>query len=150
VGDSWHVVLNGVGFLNPSALWDGGTYAVETTLSALTSVSENEELLNARLEEDDPLGTIAANFVPVWYQVLPGLDIKMPLNLSYTYTGEVAPMAFGGTRKFGAGSAGFIFEYQQKWRADLKYNFNFGPRKDGLPGNVGDRGNVSLTIKRTF
>jgi hypothetical protein len=150
VGDSWHVVLNGVRFLSPSPLWDGGTWAFETTLSQLDSVSEHEELLAPRLEDKDVLGTIAGRFSPQWFQVLPGLDVRMPLSVSYTYMGEIAPIAFGGTKKFGSGAVGLALDYQQKWRADLKYNFYFGPRKDGLSGNVGDRGNVSLTIKRTF
>lgn len=150
VGDSWHVVLNGVKFLSPSVLWDGGAWSFETTLSRLESVSEHEELLAPRLEDKDVLGTIAFNFNPQWFQVAPGLDIRLPINFSYTYMGEIAPIAFGGTKKFGNGAVGLRFDYQQKWRADLRYAFNFGPRKDGLSGNVGDRGNVSLTIKRTF
>jgi len=150
VGDSWHLVLNGVKFLSPSRFWDGGAWSFETTLSQLDNVSENEELLAPRLEDKDVLGTIAANFNPQWFQVMPGLDVRMPINLSYTYMGEIAPIAFGGTKKFGNGAVGVRLDYQQKWRADLKYSFWFGPRKDGLSGNVGDRGNVSLTIKRTF
>ncbi|MEE4144449.1 MAG: DUF1302 family protein [Halieaceae bacterium] len=149
VGDTAHIVLNAVGLLSPSALWDGGNYAVETTASTLLDVTENEELLNPNLEEHELSGNIAFNFVPVWYQVMPGLDVKLPLNVAYTYAGDAPPIAFGGTKKFGNASAGFIFEYQGEWRADLKYNYNFGPR-DGISGNVKDRGNVSLTVKRTF
>jgi len=150
VGDSWHIVLNGVKFLSPSALWDGGAWSFETTLSKLVSVSEHKELLSPRLEDKDVLGTIAFNFNPQWFQVMPGLDIRLPINISYTYMGEIAPIAFGGTHKFGSGAVGVRFDYQQKWRADVRYSYNFGPRKEGLSGNVGDRGNISFTIKRTF
>ena len=150
VGDTAHIVLNGVGLLSPSDFWDGGTYAVETTASTLMKVTDNEELLNPSVQKHEITGTIAANFVPVWYQVMPGLDLKFPINIGYTYTGDAPPIAFGGTKKYGSGAVGFIFEYQQEWRADLKYNFNFGPREPGIAGNVKDRGNVSLTVKRTF
>ena len=45
---------------------------------------------------------------------------------------------------------GIRLDYQQKWQAVLRYNFNFGPREEGIPGNTVDRGNVNLTVKRTF
>ena len=150
VGDTVHLVLNAVGLLSPSPLWDGGNYAVETTASTLMKVTDNKELLNPSVEKHELTGTIAFNFTPVWYQVMPGLDLKFPINFAYTYTGDAPPIGFGGTKKYGSGAAGFIFEYQQKWRADLKYNYNFGPREPAIAGNVKDRGNVSLTIKRTF
>lgn len=149
VGDTAHIVLNAVSLLGPSDFWDGGNYAVETTASTLLDVTDNEELLSPNLKKHKLTGTIAFNFAPVWYQVAPGLDLKFPINFAYTYSGNASPIAFGGTKKYGNGSVGFIFEYQQTWRADLKYNYRFGPRS-GIGGNVKDRANVSLTIKRTF
>ena len=150
VGESWHVVLNGVKFLNPSTFWDGGAYSFELTFSRVEDVTENEYLLHPRLRDKEVLGTAAFNFNPQWFQVRPGLDIRTPINISYTYMGEISPIAFGGTKNFGAGAVGIQLDYQQKWQAVLRYNFNFGPREEGIPGNTVDRGNVNLTVKRTF
>lgn len=150
VGDTAHIVVNAVGLLSPSDFWDGGAWAVETTASTLLKVTDNKELLHPSVQKHEITGTIAANFAPVWFQVSPGLDLRTPITIAYTYTGDAPPIAFGGTKKYGSGSAGVRLDYQQTWRADLKYNYNFGPREPAIAGNVKDRGNVSLTIKRTF
>jgi hypothetical protein len=132
VGDTIHFVLNGLKLLSPSRFYDGGEWVFETTLSKLDS------------------GTIAFTFAPRWYQVLPALDITLPINISYNYMGEVAPLAFGGTKNYGSGAITLRADYQQTWQADLRFAYSFGPRDEGLEGNVTDRDNISLTIKRTF
>jgi hypothetical protein len=148
-GDTWHVVINGVGFLPPTSFWDGGSYAVETTFSSLISVSDNEELLAPNVNEGDVTSTIAVNISPTWYQVLPATDLRVPISLSYTISGDAPPIAFGGTKEYGNASIALRFDYDQAWQADLRYAFNFGP-VDGLSGNTTDRGNLSFTVKRTF
>ena len=150
VGDSAHFVLNGLQFLSPSRFYDGGTWLFETTLSKVVSVSENKQLLNPRLDDKDILGTIAVTFAPKWYQVIPGLDLALPINFSYNYTGEVAPQIFGGTYEYGSGAVTLRADYQQVWRADLRFAYGFGDREPALAGNTTDRNNVCLTIKRTF
>jgi hypothetical protein len=150
VGDTIHFVLNGLQLLSPTRFWDGGQWLFETTLSKLDSVTDNEELLNERLEDKDVLGTIAVTFAPRWYQVRPGLDITLPINISYNYMGEVAPQIFGGTKNYGSGAVTLRADYQNVWQFDLRYAYSFGPRDEGLAGNTIDRDNISLTIKRTF
>ena len=150
VGDTIHFVLNGLKLLSPSRFYDGGEWVFETTLSKLDSVTDNRNLLNERLADKDVFGTIAFTFAPRWYQVLPALDITLPINISYNYMGEVAPLAFGGTKNYGSGAITLRADYQQTWQADLRFAYSFGPRDEGLEGNVTDRDNISLTIKRTF
>lgn len=150
VGDTMHFVLNGLKLLSPSSFYDGGTWLFETTLSKVDSVTDNKQLLNDRLVDKDVLGTIAATFAPKWYQVMPGLDLTLPINISYNYMGEVAPQIFGGTKNYGSGAVTLRADYKQVWQADLRYAYSFGPRDEGLAGNTIDRDNISLTIKRTF
>lgn len=149
IGDSWHVVLNGVGVLAPSAIWDGGTWSVETVLAAMASVSENEHLLNENVIEGKVTSTINVAFTPVWFQVLPALDLRLKLNAGWGMTGGAAPIAFGGSRHRGNAGITFRFQYDQVWESDLRYAFFYGER-EGLGGNTIDRANVSFTIKRTF
>ncbi len=150
-GDSAHLVLNGMKFLSPSSLWDGGIWLFETTLSKVVSVNKkNEHLLHPRLRDKDVLGTIAVTFAPAWFQVAPGLDLKLPMNISYNYMGEVAPQIFGGAKNYGNGAVTLRAEYNNVWTADLRYAYSFGPRDEGLAGNVIDRDNISFMIKRTF
>tara|TARA_R110002110_G_scaffold205066_1_gene416708 strand:- start:106645 stop:108582 length:1938 start_codon:yes stop_codon:yes gene_type:complete len=150
VGDSVHFVLNGLQFLSPSRFYDGGTWLFETTLSKVTKVTENEQLLNPRLDGKDTLGTIAVTFAPKWFQVIPGLDLALPINISYNFMGEVAPQIFGGTHEYGSGAVTLRADYQQVWQADLRFAYSFGDREPALVGNTIDRNNVSFTVKRSF
>ncbi len=149
-GDSWHVVVNALGFLKPNKLWDGGTYIVEMTFSSLAKVKGHPELRHPDIHKGKLTTTLAINLTPTWYQVLPSLDVKVPVNFGYTFTGEAPPLAFGGTEEYGSGSFGVGLEYKQQWFVDLKYNYNIGPRLPALDGQRKDRGNVALTIQRTF
>ncbi|MBK8308609.1 MAG: DUF1302 family protein [Gammaproteobacteria bacterium] len=148
-GDVWTLVVNGVGFLDPGALWDGGSYAVEMTFAALTAYGDNEQLASKYIDENDIATTIGLSFAPQWYQVMPSLDLKLPFTLSYGINGH-SPLRGGGDADLGIASIGLSFEYQQVWTIDTKYNMFFGEQENGSLGNLIDRDNVALTIKRTF
>ncbi|NQX89475.1 MAG: DUF1302 family protein, partial [Halioglobus sp.] len=64
-GDTVHIVLNGVGFLNADwGLWEGGSYVVEVTASRLLHFNENEQFANVFIREDKWCSTVAGRFVP--------------------------------------------------------------------------------------
>jgi len=149
-GDTWHVIVNGLGFLDPGRFWDGGAYIIEATFSSLIDFEKFEERAEPRIREDSLCTTIAVNFTPQWYQVIPSLDMKMPLSISYAISGDQAPIANGGNEGIGNGSAGLSFEYAQAWTIDFKYSFIFGSSDNGPVGNIADHDNISLTVKRTF
>ena len=148
-GDVWTLVVNGLGFLDPGALWDGGSYAVELTFAALTAYGENEALASKYIDENDVATTIGIAFAPQWYQVMPSVDLKMPFTLSYGINGH-SPLRGGGDTDLGIASIGLSFEYQQVWTFDAKYNMFFGEQENGSLGNLIDRDNVAFTVKRTF
>lgn len=148
-GDVWTLVVNGLGFLDPGALWDGGSYAVELTFAALTAYGQNENLASKYIDENDVATTIGIAFAPQWYQVMPSLDLKMPVTLSYGINGH-SPLRGGGDQSLGIASIGLAFEYSQVWLIDAKYNMFFGDQDRGSLGNLIDRDNVSFTVKRTF
>jgi hypothetical protein len=149
VGDTWHIVFNGVGLLEPTSFWDGGAYSFELTASSLIDVTDNEQLLNPKIKEGAIASTIAIGFSPTWFQVLPALDLTLRINGNVGMSGEAPVIAFGGTKGFGAAAVGFDFNYRSVWRSSIRYNWNFGPR-DAIAGNTTDRGNLNLSITRTF
>lgn len=148
-GDVMSLVVNGLGFLDPSAFWDGGSYAVEFTATSLLSYGDNEEVASKYIDENDIATTIYAVFAPQWYQVRPSLDLKMPMSVSYGINGH-SPLRGGGDQSLGIASIGLSFEYSQVWLIDAKYNVFFGDQDRGSLGNLIDRDNVSFTVKRTF
>ena len=151
VGDSWHVNMNALHFLNGDwGLWQGGTAIIEATFSMLDSCNENCELLDVRVNEDRVVSQIAAIFRPTWFQVRPGWDLTLPMSVNYTIDGEKSPMSFGGDEEAGSASIGAQVNIDQKWIATAAYNARFGPVRAGIGGLLKDRDNVTLTVKRTF
>ena len=151
VGDSWHVNLNGLKFLNGDwGLWDGGTAILEATFSMLDSCTRNCQLLDSRVNEQRVVSQIAGVFLPTWYQVRPGWDLSLPLSFSYTIDGEKSPLSFGGDEEGGSASVGLRLNIDQKWIVSAAYNARFGPVLAGVGGLLKDRDNVSFTVKRTF
>ncbi len=150
-GDTVHIVLNGVGFLNGQwGLWDGGSYIVEVTASNLLHFEENEELANVFIREDKWCSTIAGRFTPIWYQVRPGWDLSAPATFGMGTSCRQASTAGGGNQEVGNGSLGLAVDIDQAWNVALKYNVFFGPQSNGPAAYIKDRDNLSLTVKRTF
>lgn len=148
-GDVLSLVVNGLGFLEPNALWDGGSYAAEFTATSLLSYGDNAQVASKYINENDVATTIYAVFAPQWYQVMPSLDLKIPMSVSYGINGH-SPLRGGGDQSLGIASIGLAFEYSQVWLIDAKYNMFFGDQDRGSLGNLIDRDNVSFTVKRTF
>ncbi|MFK8050039.1 MAG: DUF1302 domain-containing protein [Halioglobus sp.] len=149
VGDTWSLVVNGLGFLSDNGWWEGGSYVVEGTFSMLDDCTESCELLDPVVEEGRIVSSIAGVFKPTWFQVLPGWDMSMPISVSYTIHGK-SPFTFGGDEGRGNGSVGLEFNINEVWNFQAKYNVFFGPVTAGIGGLLKDRDNISLTLKYTI
>lgn len=155
VGDTQHLILNTVGLLNGTSLWDGGSYIVEFVASWISDVSKNEELLRTTSSKSDISSAISVAFVPEYYQVFAGTDMKIPMSVSYTLdTGGKDPdepaIGLGGNPGVGNASIGLDFNIRQTWNVTARYNAFFGSADNGIGGGLTDRDNLSLTVKRTF
>jgi hypothetical protein len=150
-GDTAHIVINGLGFLNGGwGLWDGGTYAAELTVSQLTKFKDFEEKANAYIKDDNLCSNIAGIFKPTWYQVRPGWDFSARATFNVAMSCKQAPNSAGGNSRVGNASIGGSFDIEQTWNVALNYNMYYGPQKHAGASFIKDRDNVSLTVKRTF
>lgn len=149
-GDTWHVVVNGLGLLNDNGFWEGGSWILEASFSMLDDCKANCFYADERLIEGRIVSGIGGVFRPTWYQVWPGTDMTVPIALSYTIDGEKAPIAFGGDEEGGNASIGVEFDINQRWLLSARYNAFFGPATAGIGGLLKDRDNVSITAKMTF
>jgi hypothetical protein len=103
--------------------------------------------------------TGALNFTPTWYQVLPGVDLSMPLSIASGLFG-VSAVSTGGSAKNGSYSAGFAFDILARYTATLNYSGFFGNYRADATGGISssgdifallkDRDMVTLTLKATF
>jgi hypothetical protein len=181
-GDTMHAVVNFLTLLPKTPVFDTGSAILEFAYGRWNRVSENGQYFTGQagtniLGQPTNLGvghatrdnsTVTLNLVPEWKQVLPGVDMAMPLNFSMGMHGNAATLT-GGTEGTGSYSAGISIDVFAKYKIDLTYASFFGkvhPDAQGQvmpPGLEGagqgaadaiallkDRDLLSLTLKATF
>ena len=177
-GDTWHAVINGVGLIPKTPLFDQAAWIAELTWSHWSKVTSGKDLFMAKgyapceangtsrpqdLDKWDGCTTkdfvgIGLGFTPTWFQVLPGVDLSAPMTYAVGVSGNAATV-FGGNQGLGNYTIGLGADVLQKYRFDLKYIDFVGRYRDngtsvttqnGLTTFLKDRGFVSLTFKATF
>lgn len=160
VGKTAHAQVSWVYVMSASPLWDGGSFIGEVAYHRITSVTANEAML-------DPNGTRDASavrvlFTPTYYQVLPGLDLSVPVGTGYGLSGRSLVIPNFAPFHGGDYSVGLAGEYQKEWRISLTYNGYYGsaagitiPPNSPQPYNsylqtLRDRNYIVLSVARTF
>lgn len=170
-GDTLHGVLNAIGSLSPTPLYDGASWSAELTWSRWLSVNSDPLHLfkgssaykavptNIDAVTRDAYG-LAINFTPTWYQVFPGGDLSMPLSFSQGINGNSA-VSSGGNEDAGSYAVGLALDVYSRYRFDLKYVDYFGDYStnpvtgaaltpSGSQAMLEDRGAVYFTFKTTL
>lgn len=175
-GDTWHALVNFVGVVPKTPLFDAASWAAEVQMARWSKVRSGANLFNAlgyapcnatatAPAKDKWDGCVTKNyagigfgFTPSWFQVLPGVDLSAPLTYAIGIHGN-SPTVNGGNEGLGNYSVGLAADVQQRYRFDLKYIDYIGRYKsnatqvtstNGLTTYLKDRGAVSLTFKTTF
>ena len=169
-GDTWHALVNAMGAIPKTALFDSASWAAELQWSKWSKVRSGAGLFNAVgftpcVGKDKWDGCVTKDYVgasiaftPTWYQVFPGVDVSAPMSYAVGISGNSATV-FGGNEALGNYTIGLSADVHQKYRFDLKYIDYVGRYKDngtavtstnGLTTFLRDRGFVSLTFKTTF
>jgi len=176
VGRTGHLNLSGIYVLQPSALWEGG--AVLSELAYNRRLAVTRDIFAPSKGETGVNGGLAGNttkdawafrmiFEPQYFQVLPGLDISVPIAIGYNFGGRSSSMFkfAGGVSDGGDYSIGVKGTYQNVWKVSLAYTDYFG--KEGTltetlsPGNAAprqlsydqslkDRGFLAFSVSLTY
>jgi hypothetical protein len=165
LGDTYHGLINVIEVFPRTALFDTATLQGELTWNQWARVTQNEAVFkgNSAYTGIDKVSknafSLAINFTPTWFQVLPGMDLLLPLTWSQGISGNSA-VQFGGNKNAGTWSAGVAADLYQKYRFQLSYNKFFGDYSttatgamnvpNGTSAALSDRGWVSFTFKTTF
>ena len=165
LGNTWHGVVNGIAVLPKTALFDTASVLAELSWMHLSSVTQNEAVYKGRADYvgiDKPTSTyvgLAINFTPTWYQVLPGVDLTLPVTWDQGISGTAATL-LGGNKNAGNWSIGLGATIDQKYLVNLSYIAYYGKHDTDPTGaattfagpfaGLADRGWTSLTIKTTF
>ncbi|MDM0047421.1 DUF1302 domain-containing protein [Variovorax sp. J22R115] len=164
-GDTVHGVLNAIGSVPSTPLFNSASWSGELTWNRWTSVTQGAQYFKGRDSytaidkvSKDYFG-LALNFAPTWYQVFPGADLSMPLSYSVGLSGNSA-VASGGNKNAGSFAVGLGLDLYSKYRFDLKYIGYFGDYTLNTAGAIAvangsqtylrDRGAIFLTFKTTL
>lgn len=169
-GDTIHFLVNYLGILKKTPLWDAGSYIVEFDYNNWLQTTENESMFKGRSSyttidraTEEGAGIISVNFTPQWLQVLPGVDLSLPMSVSYGLWG-ISAMTNAGAENEGTWGVGLQFDIYNKYKVGLSYVSFFGTvdvdpttgvatNKAGAgSGTAGlrDRDFLALTLKTSF
>jgi len=161
VGDSLHFNLSAISVLGATPLWHGASFIGEFAYNQRMRITKNADQL-------DPNATKTASaiqfvFQPEYFQVLPGLDLQVPIGVGYGINGHssvAGVSALMPSERGGNVSIGIKGEYQKTWQTSLNYTKYFGPKDAVIDQQFppalsyknfhGDRDFISLSVQRTF
>lgn len=158
VGNSVHGNLSWLASLEPSFIANEASFLGEFAWNHLLNVTKNKYAGVLDPNNDKNAETVRMIYEPGYRQVLPGLDITIPLGISYTI-GRSAVLGPGfGVNHGGDMDIGMTFTYLQVWKGTLNYTHYYGKTGGFLnaAGNntfqqdFADRDFATLSIARTF
>ncbi len=144
VGNTLQAQLSTVSVLSPGPLWQGADFSAEIAANDRLDVTSGiAELATSR---DRFAAAFRAVLEPHYYEVLPALDLSLPIGLGYNLIGR---SSVDSSMNVGAGDfeLGMSATYQTVWEGSLTFTHYFGP-PDRQP--FADRDFISLSVERTF
>lgn len=162
LGNSAHAQVSWISVLPGTALWEAASFAGELAFNRRTSITKNSAAADPNTTRD--AWGLRAVFTPSYFQVLPQLDVAVPISVGYALGGRSSVFAFGPEHG-GDVSVGLDLEYQKTWKAALKYTHFYGrtggatttntkggasPIMASFDQTLADRNFVSFSLQRTF
>ncbi|MGY3930862.1 Protein of uncharacterised function (DUF1302) [Aeromonas encheleia] len=141
-GETLHWTLNGLMTIADTPLFDAAALLGELYYSNLLDLNDHNKALYKG--EDSYTGIdkpttdnwgLAVNFTPIWYQVLPGVDMSMPLSVNWGLAG-ISPVQAGGAKDTGNYAVGLGATIYNQYFVDLKYVDSFGKSADCNDGGT--------------
>ena len=173
IGDSFHMVINALAGLEPTAFYDTGSAALEVAWGRLMDVNENEHLYKGEGYDGCPVGddkwdgcatrdviNVAGRFEPEWLQAAPGLDLSLPMSVTWGAYGTGATLS-GGFQGSVVYSAGVSATLYRNYSLTLSYaGYDYRQKDiDATPGYsskgngyyfLNDKDWVSLAFEASF
>ena len=168
IGRTAHANLSGIYVLQKGAMWDGGVVLAELAWSRVLAVKKNPSAVGFGGLDPNTTKDAAAFrmiFEPQYFQVLPALDLSVPMGLGYNFGGRSGAIFnfAGGASKAGDFTIGLKGKYQNAWNVALTYTGFFGKeatftvpdartptRMLSFGQSLKDRNYLSFNVSRTF
>jgi hypothetical protein len=163
-GRTAHVNLSWLTSLAPNFLARESTLVGELAWNRALSKDDPDHMLDELRTRDAT--ALQVIFSPSYRQVLPGLDVNVPLGLRYVVDGNSSVTGLGwGAEHTGTATLGLEGTWQGVWQFSVNYNkylgapepfVNYKPLLTGghavySSGNpLADRDYIALSVRRTF
>lgn len=157
VGNTLHANLSAITVYPASPFWEGATFLGELAFNRRLSITRNADALDPNATRD--ASAIRAQFQPEYFQVLPQVDLQVPINIGYGISGRSSVNGAGFPAEHGGDiSVGLKADYQKTWYAGLNYTHFYGSAGGVVNGAAElsydqvyrDRDFVSFSIQRSF
>ena len=156
VGRTAHVNLNVLASFGPNFLAQESAFVGEVAWNRLLSVTKNNNALDPNATRDG-LG-MKMVYTPTYRQFFPGIDISIPVGLSYFPMGKSAVVSSFGPDNGGDMNIGITATYLDRITAGLTYTHYYGPENTNLDAasqfnyeqSLKDRDYLAFSVKTTF
>lgn len=156
IGRTAHVNLNFLATFGPSFISEESAMVGELAWNRLLSVTDNREQLSPKAT-DDGVG-MKLVFTPTYRQIYPGIDLSVPMGISYFPMGKSAVVSSFGPDRGGDLNIGVTATYLDRVTFGLSYTHYYGPEDTNLDGqthfnfeqSLKDRDYVAFNVKTTF
>ncbi|MDR0278644.1 MAG: DUF1302 domain-containing protein [Paucimonas sp.] len=156
VGRTAHLNLNMIASLGPSFIANEASLVGEVAWNRLLSVTKNRAALDPGAT-DDGVG-LKLVYTPTYRQVFPGIDLSVPLGISYFPMGKSAVISSFGPDRGGDINVGVSATYMDRVTFGLTYTHYYGPEDTNLNAlsqftfkqALKDRDYLAFSVKTTF
>ena len=143
-GDTLHGQISSIATLPPGHAWDNADLGIEIAANDIVSVAPNYDALDPL--QDKFTMNMRARFEPRYFEVLPNLDVSIPLGFGCNLMGRsrenYAPNTGAGDLEVAVAAT-----YRAVWKANLGVTMFLGRASDQP---LADRNFVSFSLERTF
>lgn len=143
-GNTFHAQIAALSTFGPGTFWDSANLAAQFGSTWLLDVTQNPNATD--LSREMFVSSIRAVFEPHYFEVLPNLDISLPLGIGYGLAGQ-SKLYFGPVAGAGDFEVGISGTYRSVWKADLKFTGFIGSPSRQV---FADRDFILLSLERSF
>jgi hypothetical protein len=156
VGRTAHVNLNVLASFGPNFIAQESGLVAEIAWNRLLKVTKNSAALDPGAT-DDGVG-MKLVYTPTYRQIYPGLDLSVPMGISYFPMGKSAVVSSFGPDRGGDMNIGVSATYLDRVTFGLTYTHYYGPEDTNLNSatqfnfeqSLKDRDYVAFSVKTTF
>lgn len=156
VGRTAHVNLNVLASLGPSFIANEASLIGEIAWNRVLEVTDNRNALDSGAT-DDGLG-IKLVYTPTYRQLFPGVDVSVPLGISYFPLGKSSAVGSFGPDNGGDMNIGVTATYLDRVTLGLTYTHYYGAEDTTLNAanhfnfkqSLKDRDYLAFSVKTTF